>query len=211
MSSLVSSLGAPERTTVAALVVLGCREGSGVTRCRCGMDAKAAVGRRVSGAEARPPISPHKIGCNIWAKASIPPARRGDYETACMGARRDPAAYYLGKSRDRRCVRSLRRPEQCVEMSCARALRCEVGSVHGQSLNLFTPRSEHGSPPPQPHGTLRDREVPLSRSADRLSSCQRSSDPPSLADCGAQRPLLVATPTTGAPSGGSRSTKRPPR
>jgi hypothetical protein len=95
MSSLVSSLGAPERTTVAALVVLGCREGSGVTRCRCGMDAKAAVGRRVSGAEARPPISPHKIGCNIWAKASIPPARRGDYETACMGARRDPAAYYL--------------------------------------------------------------------------------------------------------------------
>jgi len=142
MSSLVSSLGAPERTTVAALVVLGCREGSGVTRCRCGMDAKAAVGRRVSGAEARPPISPHKIGCNIWAKASIPPARRGDYETACMGARRDPAAYYLGKSRDRRCVRSLRRPEQCVEMSCARALRCEVGSVHGQSLNLFTPRSE---------------------------------------------------------------------
>jgi hypothetical protein len=32
MSSLVSSLGAPERTTVAALVVLVCREGSGVTR-----------------------------------------------------------------------------------------------------------------------------------------------------------------------------------
>ena len=56
------------------------------------------------------------------------------------------------------------------------------------------------------------REVmPLSRSADRFSPCQRSSDPPSLVDCGAQRPPRIATPTTGAPSGGSRSSKRPPR
>ena len=85
----------------------------------------------------RPLISPHEIGCNIGQERRSLLLAAATTKPPVWGRRRDPAAHYLGKPRDRRCVRSLRRPQQNVDISCARAHVClrnvrsvsKVGSV----------------------------------------------------------------------------------